>query len=454
MSAHRRSHTSRLHAGLRLTRAAASMAAAICISTVTSRRFRTVGLAAACTLTLTFGAISLSREPAPAQQPQLVDLVLPQGSVDEIGQWCVDHNTAAFRATLSTNARNVLRACVELWGAGKTPSPTPSPSPSPTATASPTGTPTGSPTPSPTATTPGPSPTTPAPSPTTPSPSPTPSPTASPSPSPTPSPTTPSSWPDATNTGVPAGTTLSVYTGPCTITVSGTVIDAKLVSCDLDIATTGVRITRSSIGGTVSVASPTSETAPRLTISDSVIDAGHRQVTGLGDGLFVATKLEIRGGNRGVLCAWRCTLQDSWVHGTYVESNWHASGVRAERYSTIIHNTIACDWLVPTAQDGGCSADLTGYADFAAPHDWIIQDNFFVANPNGAAFCAYGGSSGGKPYSNDPLTGTSIQFIGNVFQRGSNRACAAYGPIDAFNPAKAGAVWSGNRYDDGAVISP
>ena len=34
------------------------------------------------------------------------------------------------------------------------------------------------------------------------------------------------------NTGVPAGTVLTPYTGPCTITVANTVIDSKIVTCD------------------------------------------------------------------------------------------------------------------------------------------------------------------------------------------------------------------------------
>lgn len=245
---------------------------------------------------------------------------------------------------------------------------------------------------------------------------------------------------------------LTTYTGPCTITVANTVIDARIVNCDLVVATTGVRITRSEIHGTVGAS--TSGTVLRLLVEDSLIDAGHRQATGLGDGWFVAQRVEIIGGNRGVYCAWQCTLQDSWIHSTYVQDAWHASAVRAERYSTIIHNVLACDWLIPTAQDGGCSADLTGYPDFAAPHDWLIQNNLFVANPTGASFCAYGGSTPGKPYSNDPLTGTNIVFRDNVFQRGSNRQCAAYGPIDAWNASKAGAVWSNNRFDDGVAVVP
>jgi hypothetical protein len=38
-------------------------------------------------------------------------------------------------------------------------------------------------------------------------------------------------WPNASNTGVPAGTQLSTYAGPCTINAAGTVIDAKTINC-------------------------------------------------------------------------------------------------------------------------------------------------------------------------------------------------------------------------------
>ena len=43
-------------------------------------------------------------------------------------------------------------------------------------------------------------------------------------------PALPSAKPDATNTGVPAGTTLTNYTGPTTITTNGTVIDGKIIT--------------------------------------------------------------------------------------------------------------------------------------------------------------------------------------------------------------------------------
>jgi hypothetical protein len=41
-------------------------------------------------------------------------------------------------------------------------------------------------------------------------------------------------WPSASNTGVPAGTSLTAYDGPCQITEDNTVIDSKTVNCGTD----------------------------------------------------------------------------------------------------------------------------------------------------------------------------------------------------------------------------
>jgi hypothetical protein len=232
--------------------------------------------------------------------------------------------------------------------------------------------------------------------------------------------------------------------------VANTVIDAKTINCNLDIRAHGVVVTRSRITGTVSTY-PGS--VPRFRLEDSEVDAPV-SVTSLGNSDFLVLRSEIQGGNRAIYCQRDCEVRDSWLHGTQIQGADHASAVRMEQGSIIIHNTLACDWLIPTAQDGGCSADLTGYPDFAPVKNNLIQANLFVANPTGAAFCAYGGASAGKPYSNDPTNATNIVFRDNVFQRGSNRNCAAYGPITDFAVGRSGNVWSGNVWDDGGTVNP
>ncbi len=293
----------------------------------------------------------------------------------------------------------------------------------------------------------------------TPTPDPTPDPTPTPTPDPTPEPTVPptnpvppvtppapsTGFPTSATTGVPAGTTLSAYTGPCTITAAGTVIDAKKVNCTLRVQAPGVKITRSVINGTVS----TDERGNgSFAISDSEVHIGAQMGTGIGEARFAATRVEVTGGNRSVNCYIDCSVTDSYVHGQFRDSTGraHESGIRMGSGSVIRGNTIACD-APDVAPDAGCSAALTGYGDFAVVQNNIIDGNLFIGGSGG--YCSYGGSTPGKPYSNGTR---DIRFTNNVWQRGNTGKCGWYGPITSFDSNAPGNVWSNNRWDDGTPV--
>lgn len=271
-------------------------------------------------------------------------------------------------------------------------------------------------------------------------------PSAQPEPEPEPEPEpTNSAWPNADNTGVPAGTALTPYTGPSTITTAGTVIDAKQISGGLDIRAANVTVSRSSITGNVTVGGSGS-----LTITDTDIDAGDRAGTGLESANYTAVRVHVVGGNRSMYCANNCTIRDSYVHGQMTDETgvYHESGIRMEQNTTLIHNTITCD-APNVPPDAGCSAGLTGYGDFAPVRDNLIQNNLFLPSTGGA--CAYGGSSGGKPYSGDAA---NIRFIDNVFSRGPGGKCGYYFPVTDFLRNAPGNVWSGNVWDNGGTVNP
>jgi hypothetical protein len=273
-------------------------------------------------------------------------------------------------------------------------------------------------------------------------------------PTPTPTVTTPpaSGWPDGTNTGVPAGTTLTAYTGPCTITVAGTVIDAKTVACDLSIQTTGVVITRSR---TQSVYADENSSVPvSFTISDSSV-ATPTGETGIGGAHYTATRVNITGGNRSAYCYADCVIRDSWAHAQVVPatSSQHASGIRFDHDTQFIHNRVSCDALDNPAS-GGCSASITGYPDWGPVYNVLIQDNFIGRTPG--YFCAYGGATAGKPGSGAATNATDIRFVGNTFERGPSGHCG--GPSDGwavtdFAAGRTGNVWSGNVFDDGNPVA-
>ncbi|MQW74796.1 DUF4082 domain-containing protein [Nocardioides sp. dk4132] len=265
---------------------------------------------------------------------------------------------------------------------------------------------------------------------------------------PTPSPSPGGDFPDAASTGVPVGTALTPYTGPCTITQDGTVIEARTVDCDLLVRASGVVIRNTLINGTVT----NDELVPGndFTITDSEVRAGDYTGTGIGTRDFVATRVEVTGGNRSINCWLDCEVRSSFVHGQMSDETGvsHESGIRMGAGNTIVGNTITCDapYIPP---DAGCSAGLTGYGDFAAVRDVLVQGNLFLASTGGT--CAYGGSSAGKPFS---LLARDIRFIDNVFQRGETGNCGVWAPVMDFDAAAPGNVWSGNTWEDGTPVTP
>jgi hypothetical protein len=186
--------------------------------------------------------------------------------------------------------------------------------------------------------------------------------------------------------------------------------------------------------------------------------AGAVEVTGLGEANFIAVRVDVTGGNRGVYCRFNCTIIDSMIGGTLIAQTprVHASGIRQSQDAQIVHNRIHCA-AEDTPTGGGCSADLTGYGDFEPVVNNLIEKNLFVATPGGV--CAYGGASGddgSKPFGNQSR---DIRFIDNVFQRGpvgdgGRRNCGYYFPITDFDSSRPGNVWTNNRWDDGGIVPP
>jgi hypothetical protein len=103
--------------------------------------------------------------------------------------------------------------------------------------------------------------------------------------------------------------------------------------------------------------------------------------------------------------------------------------------------------------EGSCSASLTGYPDFGIVHDVTIENNWFPPTQY-AAYCAYGGSTNGKPYSGKSY---NIIFRGNVFAKGTganNQWCALYGAVGDWDGSRPGMVWENNKWSDGTTLLP
>jgi uncharacterized protein DUF4082 len=259
------------------------------------------------------------------------------------------------------------------------------------------------------------------------------------------------SFPNSGTTGVPQGTTPTTYTGPCTIQTNNVVIDAKIINCDMRILAQGITITRSIINGTIY--SDPDYFNGSFTLTDSEVRMPQSTGTGIGDVNFVVTRVEVTGGSRSINCAANCTVQDSYLHGQYTDRRGidHESAVRMGSNSVIRHNYITCD-ATPVPPDSGCSAALTGYGDFAIVQKNTIDNNLIDGGPYGSmGYCAYGGSTKGKPYS---VGVNNIKFTNNVFMRGPGGKCGIWGPITSFDSNAPGNVWTNNLWGDGKTVPP
>ncbi len=87
--------------------------------------------------------------------------------------------------------------------------------------------------------------------------------------------------------------------------------------------------------------------------------------------------------------------------------------------------------------------------NFAPISGALVQNNFLGANM-GSAYCTYGGEKSTSPTPHSD----HIVYKDNVFQRGTNLKCAAYGPVTDFNVNGAGNVWTNNKWEDGQPIDP
>jgi hypothetical protein len=159
------------------------------------------------------------------------------------------------------------------------------------------------------------------------------------------------------------------------------------------------------------------------------------------------------GGGTSVNCAEKCLIEDSWLHGQYLTpgTDQHLGGFLSNGGNGDIivrHNTIHCEPR-DNVQGGGCSGDGQIYGDFGPLKNITFDGNLFLATPGG--YCASFGNNPGKPYGSNS---TYIVVTGNVFGRGSDRTCGAFGPVTAFRRNGEGNVWSGNVWEDGPAVNP
>lgn len=255
-------------------------------------------------------------------------------------------------------------------------------------------------------------------------------------------------WPDASNTGVPAGVTLRSCATP--ITAGGT-YDSCSWPSGLTVQAPNVKITRSKVVGNLDLGYD-SAAVSGLVIEDTEIDGNQTRDAIIGSVAFTGRRLKIHNGRIFIWTSSGLLLEDSYMFNLYCKDTDHCGGITGTPLEgTIRHNTIMANlapWAGPfNPSDGGVSAAITAYthADFWPPiNGLLIENNLIQARE--AVYAAYAGGTGAVGRAQN------IRYINNTFKRASSGSPAAMdGNITSFHSGY-GNLIDGNKYDTGEPI--
>jgi hypothetical protein len=211
-------------------------------------------------------------------------------------------------------------------------------------------------------------------------------------------------FPDASNTGVPAGITLSP-SGGMTISTAGTVVDARDISGPVVVNAPNVTIRNSRIRATSYWAIDNNSTG--LLIQDSEIDGLRLSNTCIGSSNLIVRRVNIHGCENGFnVNPGNMTVEDSYIHDLTTGNGAHTDGAQFGRGAhdiTFRHNTID-----PVSPGGGTATSCIIMWDDVDPQNtrvWIENNRLLGA---GAAWTMYG----------PRLPATDIHVTNNRWERG------------------------------------
>ena len=165
---------------------------------------------------------------------------------------------------------------------------------------------------------------------------------------------------------MPAGVTLTSYTGPTTITKAGTVIDGKDITVPLVIAAGADNVTirnfkiRPRASGWCSTT-----TVPRTCESSTPRWTGMGNASGdaaVGGYNYTLTRVNIHGTVDGLKLGSNVMVQDSYIHDLVIANDSHNDGMQNMDGANIVirHNTIS--WATEPPRRSSC---VPGWASSA-----------------------------------------------------------------------------------------
>lgn len=259
----------------------------------------------------------------------------------------------------------------------------------------------------------------------------------------TPSPGAEKVWPNASNTGVPAGTRLTP-SGSITVTSDGTVLSNLRVSGSITVRANNVTIEKTKvIGGRIDLGWD----QHGIVMTDVEVDGQDKappdeRIPAIGSNGYTCIRCNVHGWNTGFDVRDNVVIEDSWSHdiGPPSEDGHFSSvGSNGANHVVIRHNVLSCEV-------SGCSAAIAFYGDFTPVSNVVVDNN--LLNTEGS-YCSYEGTLSQKKYP----TATNIRWTNNHYGRRFHPRCGIYGPSTGWGN-QGGNVWSGNVWDGTTTLIP
>ena len=254
---------------------------------------------------------------------------------------------------------------------------------------------------------------------------------------------------DSESVGIPAGTVLTAYTGPYTITANGTVIDSKDLTQQLTISANNVTIRKSRmrVASNAVVKTPINATNYGNVIEDSLIDGangsdycivhndGNTSQTSL-----TLTRVEIKGCGDMFSMGNSTVIADNYWHDNWNPPGAHGDGIEMNGgvHQWAHHNVVLGNYTTASISHGDY---------FSAVSDVLFEKNYVGGVP-ARLFAPGSGGAAGHPGLDDwrvsynrfrctvsvlPVFYPTLSQYGNVSQNDhlswTGNVCAATGAI-------------------------
>jgi hypothetical protein len=190
-------------------------------------------------------------------------------------------------------------------------------------------------------------------------------------------------WPGPDNTGVPAGTELTPYTGKYAITEPDTVIDGKILNDCVEIKAKNVTIKRSKIncknkGGMIIRVFDELVPDASLLVEDSEI-TGDGEGLGIGFGHYTLRRVNMHNLNEGPRVSDGAVIEDSWIHGlVFTDEKDHQDVLQTTGGTGMVvrHNTLEA--FDPSRNDPFNAGFQLGSETAPKLSDLVVEDNLFT----------------------------------------------------------------------------